>query len=146
MPFRPGMMLDRASPRFKYRQRGHQSLGEDAPVGHEISAYLGPAEPSGPYEYLDGWPAQREVASLRRGASSPLRHRLYEALGAHEYDGDVSGVWAGRWFNRGQLQRAVEWLQALRTQGLEVGPEIEFIESCLAALPPNRFSVFIAFG
>ncbi len=115
-------------------------------MGHDISAYLGPADPSDPLEYLEGWSAEPQVASLRRGASSPLRHRLYEALGAQEYNGDVSGVWAGRWFDRWQLQRAMERLRALRARGLGVDPEIEFIASCLAALPPKRLSVFIAFG
>jgi hypothetical protein len=115
-------------------------------VGHDISAFLGPADPCDPLEPLADWSNQPEVAYLRRGSSSPLRHELYDALDAREYDGDVSGVWAARWFNREQLQTALGRLRPRRGQGLEVGPEIEFVESCLAALPPGRTSVYIAFG
>ena len=115
-------------------------------VGHDISAYLGPDEPSDPFQYLENWPEHPEIAYLRRGASNPLRHQLYEALDAREYDGDVSGVWAARWFNRQELELALVRLRARKDEGLEVDPEIEFIADCLEALPPDRSRVFITFG
>jgi hypothetical protein len=115
-------------------------------MGHDIEAFLGQADPEEPFEYLDGWSNQPEIAYLRRGAYNPLRHELYEALEAQEYDGDVSGVWAARWFNRDQLQAALERLQKRKRQGLEVDPEIQFIKTCFAAMPPERCSIFITFG
>ncbi len=115
-------------------------------MGHDISAYLGNQDPEDPFAYLEGWTNQPEIASLRRGSSNPMRHQLYEVLKATEYDGDVSGIWDARWFNRNQLELALEQLRERLTQGLDVQPEIEFVTNCLSALPLDRSSVFIAFG
>jgi hypothetical protein len=115
-------------------------------MGHDISAYLGLADPADPLEYPDNWNELPEIAYLRRGASNPLRHTLYEVLDAQEYDGDVSGVWAARWFEREQLQAALVRLRQRLAEGHEVQPEIDFVQACLATLPPVRKSVFITFG
>ena len=115
-------------------------------MGHDISAYLGHADPSDPLEFLEDWAKEPEIAYLRRGSSNPMRHQLYEVLDAREYDGDLSGIWAARWFSREQLQTALIRLRERSARGLAVGPEIVFIEDCLAALPPERSSVFVAFG
>jgi hypothetical protein len=115
-------------------------------MGHDISAYLGAADPADPEEQLDNWSDLPEVAYLRRNAYNPLRHTLYEVLGAQEYDGDVSGIWAARWFDRDQLLAALQQLLQRLATGQEVQPEIDFLEACLAALPPDRTSVFITFG
>ena len=115
-------------------------------MGHDISAYLGDADPTDPLEQLDRWNELPEVAYLRRGSSNPWRHTLYEVLGAREYDGDVSGVWAARWFDRSLLQTALVRLCQRLAEGQEVQPEIDFVQSCLAALPPDRTSVFVTFG
>jgi hypothetical protein len=58
----------------------------------------------------------------------------------------VSGVWAARWFDRGQLQKALARLQHRVGGGEEVQPEIDFVRACLVALPPDRTSVFLTFG
>jgi hypothetical protein len=115
-------------------------------MGHDISAYLGDSDPADPLEPLEGWSRLPEVAYLRRGSSNPWRHALYEVLDAQEYDGDVSGVWAARWCDRTQLETALARLQQRLAPGHEVQPEIDFVQSCLAALPPHRTSVFMTFG
>jgi hypothetical protein len=115
-------------------------------MGHDISAYLGDADPADPLEQLDDWNNRPEAAYLRRNSSNPYRHTLYEVLDAQEYDGDVSGVWAVRWFDRGQLQTALRRLQDRLAKGQEIQPEIDFVQACLAALPPDRSSVFVTFG
>jgi hypothetical protein len=115
-------------------------------MGHDISAYLGSSDPADPLEQLDGWGDLPEVAYLRRGSSNAYRHTLYEVLDAQEYDGDVSGVWAARWFNREELQAGLVRLQQLFAEGQEVQPEVDFVQACLDALPLNRTSVFVTFG
>ena len=115
-------------------------------MGHDISAYLGSADPADPLEQLDGWNELPEAAYLRRGSSNPYRHTLCEVLDAQEYDGDVSGLWAARWFNRKELQVGLARLQQRFAEGQEVQPEIDFVQACLAALPPGRTSVFVTFG
>jgi hypothetical protein len=115
-------------------------------MGHDISAYLGSADPADPLEQLDRWSELPEIAYLRRGSSNPYRHTLYEVMDAQEYDGDVSGVWAARWFNREELKAGLARLQQWLAEGQEVQPEIDFVQSCLAALPPDRTSVFVTFG
>lgn len=115
-------------------------------MGHDISAYLGPTDPADPLEQLDGWSKLPEVAYLRRGSSNPFRHTLYEVLDAQEYDGDVSGVWAARWFSRAELQSGLVRLQQRLAEGQEVQPEMDFVQACLGALPPNRTCVFVTFG
>src|SRR5262245_3259025 len=115
-------------------------------MGHDVSADLGAADPADPLEQLDGWSQLPEVAYLRRGSGNPWRHTLYEVLDAQEYDGDVSGVWAARWFCREQLHNGLARLRQRLAQGQEVQPEIDFVQACLAALPPDRTSVFVTFG
>lgn len=115
-------------------------------MGHDITAYLGDADPADPLEPLADWSDRPEAAYLRRGASSAWRHTLYEVLDATEYDGDVSGVWAARWFDREQFQTALGRLRQRLADGQDVQPEIDFVQACLAALPPDRASVFVAFG
>jgi hypothetical protein len=89
-------------------------------MGHDISAYLGDADPADPFEQLEGWSKLPDVAYLRRGSSNPWRHTLYEVLNAQEFDGNVSGVWAARWFDRGQFQTALARLQQRMADGQEV--------------------------
>jgi hypothetical protein len=115
-------------------------------MGHDIYAYIGDVEPADSFEQLENWSERAEAAYLRRGSSNPWRHTLYDVLDAQEFDGDVSGVWAARWFNRGQLQTALARLQQRLADGQEVQPEIDFVQACLAALPPNLTSVFVTFG
>lgn len=115
-------------------------------MGHDISAYIGDTDPSDPFEYLDGWPDRPEVAYLRRGAYNPLRHTLYEVLDAQEFDGDVSGVWAARWFNRERMRLALRRLWLRWREGTKVKPEIRFVQACLDSLPANRDWVFVTFG
>ena len=115
-------------------------------MGHDISAYLGNADPTDQYEQLDNWSNLPETSYLRRGSSNPWRHTLYEVLDAQEYDGDVSGIWAARWFDRSQLQTALGRLQQRLADGQDVRPEFDFVSACLASLPVDRRSVFITFG
>lgn len=115
-------------------------------MGHDISAYLGSADPADPLEYPGGWNELPEIAYLRRGAYNPLRHALYEVLDAQEYDGNVSGDGRARWFSRGQLSAALQQLFQRLASGHEIQPEIDFVRQCLAALPPDRTSVVIWFG
>src|SRR5262245_1020696 len=115
-------------------------------MGHDITAYIGDADPADPLEQLDDWTFRPEAAYLRRGSSNPWRHTLYEVLDAQEYDGDLSGVWAAQWFDRTRLRTALARLRQRLAEGQEVQPEIGFVQACLAALPPGRTSVFITFG
>ena len=115
-------------------------------MGHDISAYLGPVDPADPLVELENADDLPETAYLRRSAFEPLRHTLYEVLDTEEYDGGVSGLGAGRWFSRDQFQAALVRLRQRLGEGWQVQPEIDFVQECLAALPPNRTSVFIIFG
>jgi hypothetical protein len=65
-------------------------------------------------------------------------------LDAQEYDGDVSGTGAGRWFDRAAFETALSRLKDHSPQD-EVQPEIDFVLTCLAALPTDRTSVFVSF-
>ena len=115
-------------------------------MGHDISAYLGSTDPEDLYADLSNWNELPEIAELCRGASHPQRHTIYEVLDATEYDGNVSGIWAARWFNRGQLSLALERLQVRMADGSDVQREIAFVTGCVDALPDDRECVFVTFG
>lgn len=115
-------------------------------MGHDITAYLGTADPENPAEHnaFDRSILLR-VAFLECGAYSPLRHTLYEVLNATDCDGDVSGIYAQRWFSREQLETAQADLSQRINDGAQVQREMDFVKTCLAELPPNRQYVCISF-
>ena len=113
-------------------------------MGHDTTAYLGRHVPPEPHMAASRDELGEEVAYLRGN------YWQYEALGAEEYDGRVSGIGIGRWFTRGQLEQGLERLQAkqqvLEPAGRTCRPAIEFLEACLGRLPPDREWVYIDFG
>lgn len=115
-------------------------------MGHDISAYLGPDDPS----LQTGWLASElegpEVAYLRRGSHNPLRHQIYEVLNAQECDGDVSGAPGTRWVTREKLEAALSELERRKHNGTPVDEEIRFVRECLDNLPAHRNSIYIFFG
>lgn len=115
-------------------------------MGHDISAYLGDNDPADLFDNLSNWSELPEIAELCRNASNPLRHTIYEVLDATDYEGNVSGIWAARWFNRQQLNIALTLLNELFSDGLDVERENKFVRDCLYALPDNRDCVFVTFG
>ena len=116
-------------------------------MGHVIKAYLGLADPDDPSDKLENWAQipMLTVAFFERGAYSPLRHTLYEVLDAQECDGDVSGVYAQRWFSREQLDMAQTCLRQRLADGMEVQAEMDFVQACLSELPSNRKYLCISF-
>lgn len=115
-------------------------------MGHDISAYLGPDDPWLQTEWLASELEGPEVAYLRRGAHSPMRHQIYEVLDAQECDGDVSGAPGTRWVARGTLEAALAELERRSRDAVPVDEEIRFVSECLEALPPHRNSIYIYFG
>ena len=115
-------------------------------MGHDISAYLGPDDPSLQTEWLASELEGPEIAYLRRGSHNPLRHQIYEVLDARECDGDASGAPGTRWVTREKLESALVELERRRRDGVPVDEEVRFVRECLAALPAHRSSVYIYFG
>ena len=107
-------------------------------MGHDITAYLSSADPDEPSDKFENGFAQTvllKVAFLERGSHNPLRHTLYEVLDAQECDGNVSGIYAQRWFSRERLETGLARLSQRLAEGLQVQCEIDFVRACLAELP-----------
>jgi hypothetical protein len=115
-------------------------------VGHDITAHLGPDDPSLRTEWLARELEGPEVSYLRRGANDPLRHVIYEVMDARECDGDVSGGPGTLWVTREELGAALAELERRRREGALVDEEIRFVGECLKALSAGRDRVYIYFG
>jgi hypothetical protein len=112
-------------------------------VGHDIYASV----------YTDGLETERfifqkeqEVAYLRRGAYNPLAREIYAALNCQELDGGLSGAPGERTFARDELERALAYLRGRKGEGLDVAPEIAFIQACLSRLSRGAGELVIYFG
>jgi hypothetical protein len=85
-----------------------------------------------------------KIASLRGD------YGQYMALDAEMYDGRVSGIGIGRWFNREQLCRALGRLrledQRLKRAGRTCQPAIRFLLACIQRLPAEQNRVYVDFG
>ena len=113
-------------------------------MGHDTRAYLGRAAPSEPHKAASSTVLTEEIAYL------PGNYWQYEALGAEEYDGRVSGIGIGRWFTRDQITSGLERLRSkelvLAPVGRSCKPAITFFEKCLDHMPIDQTWVYIDFG
>ena len=112
-------------------------------MGHDIYASV----------YTDGLETERfifqkeeKVAYLRRGAYNPLAREIYAALNCRELDGGVSGAPGERAFSRDEFEQALVYLRKRKGDGLEVDPEIAFIETCLSRLSCGAEEIVIFFA
>jgi hypothetical protein len=128
-------------------------------MGHDTTAHIGRVRPDELQSVARPDELVEEIAHLRGN------YGLYEVLDAQVYDGKVSGVGIGRWFEKQQLQDGLRrlWLGHRRLKdswevwryGLDgpwrksrgsLKPAIRFLEACLDRTPSDEDVVYIDFG
>jgi hypothetical protein len=112
-------------------------------VGHDIHAYVSRyAGETERFVYL----RDEEVAYLRRSAYNPLAREIYAALNCPELDGGVSGAPGEKVVSQVDLEQALVYLRKRQAEGLEVEPEIAFVEACLSRIAAAADQVVVYFG
>jgi hypothetical protein len=113
-------------------------------MGHDTTAYLGRRIPSRPEAGASSNELGDEIAYLRGN------YGQNEALNAEMYNAGVSGVGWGRWFQRAELQAALEQLRREpwepQYEGEDCSPAVTFLQICLDRLPLDHDWVYIEFG